>query len=74
MQLSTSVPSYHHYYKINAHKLFTIDELQFLLVTILDLIKMKCEFTSCLFAYVVFVTVCILQKSFLTFVQFKICA
>lgn len=31
MQLSTSVTSYHHYYKINAHKLFTIDQLQFLL-------------------------------------------
>lgn len=32
MQLSTSVTSYHSYYKINAHKLFTIDQLQFLRV------------------------------------------
>lgn len=31
MQLSTSVTSYHHHYKINAHKLLTIDQLLFLL-------------------------------------------
>lgn len=65
MQLSTSVTSYHHYYKINAHKLFTIYPLQFLLLNdpgFHNHLKMK--FTSWPFGYLVFVTVYIVQKIF----------